>query len=510
MATWVSFLDLKTGVAFDVNVADPNVADLRTIPDSVLTPLGLSSGAGTYIEYDTGHKTAVRGTLAATAAAFAGGGVAPSKAVYVDTAGNDSTGQRGNAAFPFLTMSAALAVCQSGDELLVSPGSYTGTLNHATLPAIANLTIRGSGEFPSETVVSGAAGEDVLTLNGANRSIVIENIQIAGLTTGRAVVGTGATAARNWLSSGLFFSEAVITSAAGNALELTYAGLVEMIDSQITTGAVVLNVCGQTNIVSTFAGTSSFLYSWDQADALRPIAGVGTLLISAGSEVGAVTLAGGAAVDATHGSPSLKTTSGTKIGALTGLRLDDVAGAALSIIVRGEVGAVDFQSTAAKVIPAATANTLVLDFQGAILNGTGASAFLMKATTNFQTVFANGLMSKTASTFTADAKIHLTLTGAALTSPSFATPGADGDILPPELSGTIDIAAGGVLARTWAQLGYAGLIRVSSATYAAHVTSAIQAADAVCPVAGRVATGLTITSTAQAGNTAMWSVRWPA
>jgi hypothetical protein len=504
MATFVSFLDLKTGVAFDVNVADPNVSNLRTVPDSVLNPLGIATGLGTYIEYDTGQRIAVRGTLAATAALFVGGGVAPSKAVYVDTAGNDSTGQRGSAVFPFLTMAAAMAVVQSGDEVLVSPGTYAGAF---ALPAVANITIRGSGEYAGDTVLTAANAVDVMTLNAANRSVLVDTIQIAGLTTGRAIVGTGAAAARAWLSTGagLALQDVVLSSAAGNALDLTYANLVLLRDTIISSGGINLTVCSAV-VMQNVTGGSTVLYSWDEADALRPTAGQGQLSVFAGCIIGVVTLAGlqGVGPVLTGGSPKLLAMAGSSLGGLTGLNLGDNAAAHLSIIVHGEVGAVDFQSTAAKQLPD-TATALVLDFQGAVLTASGASAMLFKvggAAANAQIVHAEGLLSKAASTFTADVKVSLILKGAGLFTPTYSTPGATGDILPPYLAGVVDIAAGGALAKTWANLGHASLVRVTSTSYVANVTSNIQAADAVVPIAGKVATGLTITSTAQAGNTA--------
>lgn len=509
---YVAFTGLH-GEAILLNTADTDIAELTAIATTAL-PAGVTDG--TNIDYDDGRRIQVQGTPTATANTLVGGGVAPSNAVYVDPAGNNATGQRGSAAFPFLTMAAAAAVLHSGDELLVSPGSYTGTGNHFTLPAIASVTIRGSGEFAGQTVISGAAGEDVITLNAANRAVTIENIQVAGLTTGRAVVGTGATAARLFLDpataggGGLFFSDVILSSAAGVAVVLTYAGLVEFLDSQITLGGATFNVCGNVSMLATAMPSNAIAYSWDEADALRPAAGQGTLSILAGTKTGAVTLSS-TAVNATHGSPKLEVSAGSEIGALTGSNLDDVAAAHLSIIVRGTVGAVDFQSAAGKVLPAATANTLVLDFQGAILSASGASAMLWKATTNFQTVSANGLICKAAATFTADAKIHLTLTGAALTSPSYPTPGADGDILPPELSGVVNIAAGGAQTFTWAQLGYTGLVRVSSAVHSPTITPNVQATDAVIPIASKTALGFGVTSSAQAGNTAAgWTTSWAA
>lgn len=492
---FVTFTGLY-GQTILVNTSDTEIAELTAIPTASLPGVVAN---GTNIDYDDGRRIQVQGTPAATAATLSGGGVAPSNAVYVDLAGNNATGQRGNAAFPFLTMAAAIAAALSGDEVIVSPGTYSG----AFTANLANLTIRGSGETAGATVLTAANGIDVCTLGAACRSILIDNISIVGATTGRAIVGTGATAARAWLSTGLVLQDCAISSAAGNALDLTYAGFVEAVDTFISAGGLSFAVCSTVLLSDVTASSSTLFTSYDETDALRPTAGQGVTFLS-GSTVGATTIG---SPTLAGGCPKLEVDQNSKIGALTGLgttALGDNAAAHLSIIVRGQVGAVDFQSAAAKQLPD-TATALALDFQGAVLNGSGASAMMFKvggAAANAQIVHAEGLLSKIASTFTADVKVSLIMKGAGLFTPTYATPGATGDILPPYLSGVVDIAVGGALAKTWANLGHASLVRVTSTNYSAVVTSNIQGADAVVPIADKVATGLTITSSPQPGNTA--------
>jgi hypothetical protein len=208
------------------------------------------------------------------------------------------------------------------------------------------------------------------------------------------------------------------------------------------------------------------------------------------------------------------------IGGLKGSSLS-VSGATVPAVVcdgyiaAANSGVIDFASAGAELPDTATA--LTFNFKGTRFyanNGTtnnGPSTAEFKvggAAGNFQTVVLDAIVATPICTFTADAKIHLTMRGAVVPQAVYTTPGADGDIIPPPLSGVIDISAGGALAKTWAQLGYAGLIRTGIAPVTCLVTSAVQVADAVVPVAGKIVTGFTITSTGVAGNVANWEARF--
>lgn len=71
-------------------------------------------------------------------AAGSGGGF--STGVYVDAAGNDTSGERGNPLKPFLTLSAALAASSSGDTIFVGPGTFSGAFTW-----LDNRALQGSG-----------------------------------------------------------------------------------------------------------------------------------------------------------------------------------------------------------------------------------------------------------------------------------------------------------------------------------------------------------------------------
>lgn len=426
--------------------------------------------------------------------------VGPSNALYVDVAGSDALGQRGNAAQPFLTMAAALALAQSGDEVLISPGTFTGPV---TLPAVANLIIRGSGQGSAGvggTLLTAAGGVDVVTLNAANRSVQLYDVAITGVGAGKPLVGTGAAAGTAWLGSGLLVQNARLQAAAAGtlAVDLTYANFVTFLDSEISQGSMSFVTCAGTTFRGTRQSGTTCLFTWDNTDALRPAAGVNLVqLLEASSLVSVVSFTG---------QTNFQGDYSAVVSSMTGLNLSVAAGpVSPSFVYRGSVGTIDFGSAAAKILPDSALGAITVDFGGCTV--LGASAEFESIATD-QIVNMTGFKS-TAATFalTAGVRALVIAIGAQIRTTAvttmYATPDATGSITPPYLKGLTDIAAGGALVKTWANLGYTGLVRVGSAVFTATVTSNIQGADAVVPIAGKVATSLTITSTAQAGNTAV-------
>ena len=85
----------------------------------------------------------------------AGASAGFSNMIYVDKAGNDSTGLRGDIRNPFLTINAALAAAQSGDIVQIGPGTWTEAV---VLPELSSISLIGSGM--DRTYIDGtAAGE---------------------------------------------------------------------------------------------------------------------------------------------------------------------------------------------------------------------------------------------------------------------------------------------------------------------------------------------------------------
>jgi len=423
--------------------------------------------------------------------------VGPSNAIYVDVAGDDATGTRGDAALPFLTIAGAFAVAQSGDEVLVSPGTFTGPV---VLPGIANLLIRGSGSQVGGTVLTAAGGVDVVTLHTSNRSIRFEACSITGVGAGKAVVGTGITVlTNNWLSDGLVMDRVVLTVAAAAtlAVDLAYASVVRFLDCVIPVGSLSLVTCSDVQFRGTRQAGSTALITWDNTDARAPIAGQNFVqLLEASSWVSAVTMTGQArlAVDAA-----------SVVSSLTGLNMTVAAGpVSPAIFFQGTVGTIDFESAAAKYLPSSALGAYTVDFSKCTVAG---------AFARFQTSAADlvvdmtGFVSTAAAfVLTANVRILIVALGSVIRNnipaTTYATPGATGSITPPFLKGLTSIAAGGAVAKTWADLGYTALIRVGTAVFNANVTSNVAGADAVVPVAGKAVTGLTITAAAVGGNTA--------
>ncbi len=498
--SFVAFTALADGAAIEENVND-NITGLSAVPASQL-PSGVA--AGTFIEFSD-RTTAVRGTVAATLAlivAAASGGIgSPSNAIYVDVAGDDATGQRGNSAFPFLTIQAALnAQTSNFDEILVGPGLFSSGVVLTPVAGMARCAIKGAGS--QLTFIQATVGINVITPNNAGGSIVEFQISGCSLGTtgaGKCIVGTGAASATLWLGTGLFLDDVVMTVAASAtlAIDLTYAGVVRMTDCRVVTGSYSFTVCSDvrlTNVQSDVAGT--FLTTWSNTDALRPVAGQGTTRLLGATSVGIVSMTGQA---------QLACDQSSSAASLTGLNLSVAAGPVNpSLNFFGTVGTIDFGSAAAKIIPDSALGAITWNLSGCTI--TGATAEFESVTTD-QIVQMTGFISTgIAFALTAGVRALVVARGAVVRTEApatmWATPDATGSITPPFLKGLVDIAAGGALAKTWANLGYTALIRVGTAVFEANVSSNIQGADAVVPIAGKVVTGVTITSTAQAGNTA--------
>jgi len=196
-------------------------------------------------------------------------------------------------------------------------------------------------------------------------------------------------------------------------------------------------------------------------------------------------------------------------------------GAAPSVSCSGYIGFgnVDFASAGSELPDTATA--LTFSFVGTRFIGPGSGvagqpvrpATVIKfkvagSAVNSQTIDMSCTLTGPTCAITADAGISLLGRGSSWPQAVLATPGTTGSITPPPLNGVVDVSAGGVQAKTWAQLGAgAGLIRTSVPT-TVLLTDAVQAANSVAPTAGKLATGFTITNTGQGGNIVNWEARF--
>lgn len=102
-------------------------------------------------------------------------GVAVSKTLYVDTAGNNSTGLRGRLDKPFLTIAAAVAAGSAGDVIEVGPGTFAGT---ASIVLPANVSLNGSGAEVTIITSTVDLGTGPIIIPGNNSRI--SNLTIQG------------------------------------------------------------------------------------------------------------------------------------------------------------------------------------------------------------------------------------------------------------------------------------------------------------------------------------------
>ena len=95
----------------------------------------------------------------------------------------DATGQRGSINRPFLTLAAAIAAAQTGDTILVAPGTYTTTVTPAVVGK--NLTIEGLGS-PDTCVLRSTTGAALSCPGAAAQYLNLINIALISTVAGPA------------------------------------------------------------------------------------------------------------------------------------------------------------------------------------------------------------------------------------------------------------------------------------------------------------------------------------
>ncbi len=454
-----------------------------------------------------------------------------SSVLYVDQVyGNDVTAQRGNDNRPFATIQAAINAMLTSDTVWIAPQAFTLTAALTVPATVVTGSIRG---MPAPS--SGLSVSTSLRRFGANvfdfgANLGISNFLLHGLNINGNIVADGsAYAAGTYFTNGLLIDSC--TYGTGLTVIAKYVKNYEMRNcsgpqaaagfTHTTCGTVKYTGClfggfsSGTNVVATFDGTDPLA---------PPGATPGEFFIvdrtSFGTDAGStgVTVGGQTRliVDQTSTISGLRASAAVPLSVI-GAKVPSVV--CTGYINSGNSGVIDFASAGQELPDTATA--LVFDFRGARLYGekySGVSGSVAGPTTvkfkvggaaaNFQTVKFDSSTALPGVTFSADVKIHLTMRGADAPQPIYQTPGADGDIVPPMLTGTVNIAAGGTVAKVWAaDLGYTGLVRTGAAPDTAFVTSIAPLADAVIPT--KAVTGLTFTSVAAGGNTAAnWQAIW--
>jgi len=448
--------------------------------------------------------------------------------LYVDNVrGSDATGQRGNANRPFATIQAAINAMSQFDTVELAPQAFPITATLTVPASVINGACVGATGFANTLVsFSGAIGATQISSTtvalwnlGANLGLsswTIANMDLFA-SAGNVVNADGSSYAQNtYVSGGIHLINCILSSGVGG-ISTKYARIFEMRGGSIA-GATISHVSGQTVTYQSVygrgsSGSPSFLASYDGTDPLATTTAQ-TVSIVQGSVIGGV---GSSSFITLSGQCSLVVDQTSMIGGLKGSGLA-VSGAKVpsvlcdGYIANANTGVVDFASAGSELPDTATALTFNLKGtrfyanNGANSNGPTTIKFKVGgAAGNFQTVVMDSTTTVPGCTITADAKIHLTGRGASWPQSTPTTPGADGDIIPPMLTGTIDLSGGGG-AKTWVQLGYAGLIRTGAAPDTAFAEENAQGGDIA--ITTKATTGLTFAVTGAAQTAANWLAIW--
>jgi hypothetical protein len=177
--------------------------------------------------------------------------VGPSNAMYVDIAGDDTTGTRGNAARPFLTVQAALAAQVSDlDEVLIGPGSFASAATLTLNAGVKGIAIRGSGM--QSTFLSAGVAVDVIDLSTAGlTSASIFDLALLQTGTGQCLSALGTTT--GLLSTGLRCERVSMTAGAAGtlAIDFTFVGVSTFLDCVVPTGSISFVTCSRVTFRNT-------------------------------------------------------------------------------------------------------------------------------------------------------------------------------------------------------------------------------------------------------------------
>ncbi len=518
-----------------------NYATVATMPNgsgnvlpSATVPLTLEAGDRCYLVQSS---TTGLEYICVSAGTSGGGnavwvpntGIGPwSSVLYVDNVrGNDTTGRRGINNLPFATIQAAFNVAQTDDVVQLAAQVHAPAAAITVPATVVQLTVVGTPSHggltnSSGTLILQTGAPDIFDL-GAN--LGLSRFQTIGCNvtafTGSCFKADGTAYATGlFLSAGLVITNCEVAGLSAATINATFVRSMTVSGGLIQGARSTLVNCGRVIIAACMSQSHGFDVSFDADNAKTPnIFGTTPFNVIGGSVIGGNDLAFSTTTIMRKQTKILVDETSTLYG-LTGTGLNVSAGNVVpSVTCRGYIGGgnsgvVDF-ATAGHELPD-TAVAMTWDFRGTRfyangdIPGSGPTAIKFKvggAAGNFQTVKLDSTVTLPAVTFTADAKIHLTMRGADDPQPVYATPGADGDIIPPMLTGTVDVSAGGAVAKTWVQLGYPNLIRTGASPDSVFLTPSAQLSDPA--LTGKSTTTLTITSNVIAGDSACnWLAVW--
>ena len=447
--------------------------------------------------------------------------------LYVDgTYGNDATAQRGCAALPFQTIQAALNAMTTDDTVELAPQLFTiGTTLVVPATVVRGACVgSGFGANPNNPATSGpatslfSATTDIWNF-GTNLGIgtwCMADLSMRTNLAGRScILADGSSYAKGTffaVQNGLVLRNTFIRSVnPAAAISAKYAASAALYNVTSNGGTLLFTTCGSVSL-NTYNGPGATITATnDSSDALCQFSGVMSFSVIHETHVGTSAFGSGLVIG---GQTSLNQDETSTIGLLSGAALSVNGAVVPACVCSGWIGAIDFD-TAGKEIPD-TALVLSFIFQGVRLyqNGfTTITAAVVKAkvagaAANFQSVNLDSTTTVPLAAITANTGIHITGRGARWPNSTLSTPGVTGDINPPSLYGVIDLSAGGTVAKTWSQLGFAALVRTGVAPTAALATASAQLSDVA--ITARNTTGLTFASNnIIADNAADWGSFWP-
>lgn len=242
-----------------------------------------------------------------------GGVVGPLRTIYVEPPaptgrGNNATGVRGDAALPFETLTAAMAVMQSGDTISLASGDYAPPAGPIPAALLSGVIVAPSG--PSQTTINAAGtGLSCLDFTGAARDIWnIRGIRMNN-DPGALIIdadGTGQPVSTFFANGALAFHECVFLE--GDILA-RYCGTVIFQEcTDVGTGLLTINSCNFSLFVDAMIfGGRNMLIDLDNDDPLAPVSGglqLGPVRFNGGCvyPFGTITLANQGGVYAAPGS----------------------------------------------------------------------------------------------------------------------------------------------------------------------------------------------------------------
>ncbi len=303
--------------------------------------------------------------LIAAGAVGGGAAVGPANVVWLSLNGDDATGTRGDARYPFATMQAAVDAMLDFDQLRIGPGTFE--TYSGPFPAILQVfSIVGSGI--GATLLLAPVGVDGLDFGG---NLTRVRAELSGFTVSADVGGKKAlTADGTGQGSTQYFTEGLIldgVSVASGDVEVTYGDVVVHRRSSFSAFSNMLYTsCSSLKFEGVSADSGNSIGIDFDCDDLASSGLAVPATFDGGCSVSLIRLLRQGGIDAAPG---------CKAETLTAFGLSEsVAGAQVSrIIYRGFVTSVRLGNTTTGVfqcLPDSTSQVLV-DFDGAIVGGAG-------------------------------------------------------------------------------------------------------------------------------------------